>query len=168
MDVPRVGFCGLMLPPLEDHGLARAVAEGSVSVQVRRSRAARREAPVKAAQGGRPHGSDPMAPSSLPCSAQDLLLYSSVCGIGLDCVPVPGARRSTDAGARRPHPRPRPSAGDTPESTVAATLGDVAALASRLQKPLSCRLFPVAGAGAGDAASFTSPYLCSTAVMALP
>lgn len=35
VDVPRTGYCGLMLPPLEDHGLAAAVAEGRVSVQVR-------------------------------------------------------------------------------------------------------------------------------------
>ena len=54
----------------------------------------------------------------------ELLLYSSVCGTGLDVVPLPG---------------------DTAVGSLAATIGDVAALAARYRKPLSARLFPVPG-----------------------
>jgi hypothetical protein len=73
----------------------------------------------------------------------DLLAYSSVCGTGLDTVPIPG---------------------DADENTVAALLLDVATLAVRLDKPLSARLFPVPGAVAGDATGFTSPYLVNSVV----
>ncbi len=75
-----------------------------------------------------------------------LLLYSSVCGTGLDVVPLPG---------------------DTPVASLAATIGDVAALAARYRKPLSARLFPVPGKRAGEMVSFDNPYLTRTRVMAL-
>ena len=77
----------------------------------------------------------------------DLLMYSAVCGIGLDTVPVPG---------------------DVPTSKLASLLLDVAALAFRLNKPLSARLFPVPGKQAGEQTAFTNPYLCNTAVFAIP
>lgn len=48
------GYSGLMLPPLEDRGLALRASEGKYGLQ-------------------------------------DLLLFSSVCGLGLDAVPIPGA-----------------------------------------------------------------------------
>lgn len=73
----------------------------------------------------------------------DLLAYSSVCGTGLDTVPLPG---------------------DSSEDDLAGLLLDVAALADRLRKPLSARLFPVPGTRAGDRTSFTSPYLTNTIV----
>ena len=53
-----------------------------------------------------------------------LLLYSSVCGTGLDTIPLPG---------------------DVSTSQLAAILTDVASLSIRLTKPLSVRLFPVPG-----------------------
>jgi len=77
-------------------------------------------------------------------SIRDLLLYSSVCGTGLDVVPIPG---------------------DTPIPVIAGLLRDVAALASRLRKPLSARLFLVPGKNAGDLARFTDPLLTDSVVM---
>lgn len=76
----------------------------------------------------------------------ELLLYSSVCGTGLDVVPLPG---------------------DTPVDLLAATITDVAALSARYGKPLSARLFPVPGKQAGETASFDNPYLTDTVVMPL-
>lgn len=69
---------------------------------------------------------------------RDLLLFSSVCGTGLDVVPVPG---------------------DTTPDALARVVADVAALSVRLRKPLSARLFPVPGKRAGDAVTFDDPML---------
>lgn len=75
----------------------------------------------------------------------ELLLYSSVCGTGLDVVPIPG---------------------DTPVAVVAAILADVAALSSKYQKPLSARLFPAPGKRVGEIVSFDNPHLTDAVVMA--
>jgi uncharacterized protein (UPF0210 family) len=72
-----------------------------------------------------------------------LLAYSAICGTGLDAVPL---------------------AGDTSEETIAAIYLDVATLALRLNKPLSARLMPIPGKGAGDNTAFTSPYLVNTRI----
>lgn len=77
---------------------------------------------------------------------QDLLLYSSVCGTGLDVVPLPA---------------------DTPVDVAARLITDVAILASRLDKPLSARLFLIPGRQAGEVARFDDPYLTDCAVMPL-
>ena len=74
----------------------------------------------------------------------DLLLYSSVCGTGLDVVPLPG---------------------DISEQQLAALVEDVAALAGKYKKPLSARLFPVPGKKAGDMVRFNNPYLTDAMVM---
>lgn len=74
----------------------------------------------------------------------ELLLYSSVCGTGLDVVPLPG---------------------DVPTSTLAAMMTDVAALSHKYDKPLSARLFPVPGKQAGDEVQFESPFLMDARVM---
>lgn len=76
----------------------------------------------------------------------ELLLYSSVCGTGLDVVPL---------------------AGDAPVSALADTIGDVAALAARYQKPLSARLLPVPGKVVGEVVDFDNPHLTQCEVMAL-
>lgn len=76
----------------------------------------------------------------------ELLLYSSVCGTGLDVVPLPG---------------------DTDVAALEATIADVAALAARYRKPLSARLFPVPGKRAGDRVTFDNPHLTDANVMAL-
>ena len=103
------GYCGLMLPPLEDRVLGERCAEGLLSVA-------------------------------------SLLSLSSVCGTGLDTVPLPG---------------------DAPVERVAALLMDVAGLAARLRKPLSARLFLVPGMRAGEMTRFDSPYLTNTRVLPL-
>lgn len=77
-------------------------------------------------------------------SISDLLLFSSVCGTGLDVVPLPG-----DASAEQ----------------LSALVGDVAALATKYSKPLSARLFPVPGKKAGDIVTFNNPYLTDSVVM---
>jgi uncharacterized protein (UPF0210 family) len=76
----------------------------------------------------------------------DLLLYSTVCGTGLDVVPVPG---------------------DASPQDLARVIGDVATLAVRLKKPLSARLFTVPGKKAGEHVEFSDPLLCSSKVMSL-
>jgi uncharacterized protein (UPF0210 family) len=75
-----------------------------------------------------------------------LLLYSAVCGTGLDTIPVPG---------------------DASISQIYGILTDVASLSIRWGKPLSVRLFPVPGLSAGELTRFDSPYLTNTTVMEL-
>jgi uncharacterized protein (UPF0210 family) len=78
---------------------------------------------------------------------RSLLTYSSVCGIGLDTVPIPG---------------------DTPSEKISALMRDTGTMAYRLNKPLTVRLFPVPGLNAGDLTSFESDDLCNCAVLAVP
>jgi uncharacterized protein (UPF0210 family) len=79
-------------------------------------------------------------------SVRELLLYSSVCGTGLDVVPL---------------------AGDTSANELAALIRDVAALSTKLHKPLSARLFPIPGKKAGERAEFNNPFLTTSVVMKL-
>jgi len=74
----------------------------------------------------------------------ELLLFSAVCGTGLDVVPI---------------------AGDTPVSVLSRIIRDVATLAVRLNKPLSARLFPVPGKAAGDEVVFDDPLLARSAAL---
>src|ERR1700722_14525098 len=101
LSVRSCGYCGLMLPVLEDPTLAKRAQERRYGIQ-------------------------------------ELLLYSTVCGTGLDVAPIPG-NAGVDAMAR--------------------LIGDVAALAVRLRKPLSARLFPVPGKAAGDPVRFDDARL---------
>lgn len=78
---------------------------------------------------------------------RDLLTYSSVCGIGLDTVPI---------------------AGDTPLDKIVAILRDTATMARRLNKPLTVRLFPIPNAKAGEMTQFVGEDLCNTAALAIP
>jgi len=77
---------------------------------------------------------------------KDLLLYSAVCGTGLDTVPLPG-----DA---------------TPVQLTAALL-DLATLAVRLDKPLTARLMPIPGKKAVDPTDFDFAFFANSRVMAL-
>jgi hypothetical protein len=79
-------------------------------------------------------------------AVKDLLLYSAVCGTGLDTVPLPG---------------------DTTVEQVTALLLDLAALAQRLDKPLTARLMPIPGKKAGDLTSFDFPYFANSRVLRL-
>jgi hypothetical protein len=77
---------------------------------------------------------------------KDALLYSTVCGAGLDTVPLPG---------------------DTTAEQIAPLLLDLSALAMRLDKPLTARLMPVPGKKAGEATNFDFSFFANSNVMAL-
>ena len=77
--------------------------------------------------------------------ANDLLLYSAVCGSGLDILPLPG---------------------DTSAEELAPILLDLCALALRLDKPLAARLMPVPGKQAGDPTNFDFSFFANGRVMA--
>ncbi len=79
-------------------------------------------------------------------TVKDLLLYSTVCGTGLDTVPIPG---------------------DTTVGQISAILLDIAALSQRLNKPLTARLMPVPGLRAGDRVEYDFPYFANSRVLAL-
>ncbi len=105
----RWGYNGLMLPVMEDTGLARAADQGSIDLQ-------------------------------------KLLLYSSVCGTGLDTIPVPG---------------------DIPPTRLCSVLRDVAHLSIRLGKPLSARLLPIPGRSSGETTQMGSPYLKDCSILSV-
>lgn len=78
-------------------------------------------------------------------SVQELLLYSSVSGTGLDVVPLPG---------------------ETSITTIENLLIDVASLSLKYtDKALSARLFLIPGKKAGEMVTFENPYLTSCKVM---
>lgn len=77
---------------------------------------------------------------------KDLLLYSTVCGTGLDTIPL---------------------AGDISQEQLYAILLDLAALAQRLGKPLTARLMPIPGKLVGDETEFDFEYFENSRVMAL-
>jgi hypothetical protein len=77
---------------------------------------------------------------------KDLLLYSAVCGTGLDTVPLPG---------------------DTTAGQIAPLLLDLSALAMRLDKPLTARLMPIPGKQAGGATGFDFAFFANSRVMSL-
>jgi uncharacterized protein (UPF0210 family) len=79
-------------------------------------------------------------------SIYDLLLYSAVCGTGLDTIPLPG---------------------DVSAEAITPVLLDLAALAQRLRKPLTARLMPIPGKKAGEPTGFDFAYFANSRVMAL-
>lgn len=107
LPITHCGYTGLMLPVLEDSGLATRNREGKLSLT-------------------------------------KLLLYSSVCGTGLDTIPLPG---------------------DISVKSLYGILLDVASLSSKLQKPLSARLMPIPTKNAGDKTEFSFEYFENTTVM---
>ena len=76
----------------------------------------------------------------------NLLSISQVCGVGVDTVPIPG---------------------DCSEKELASLLLDVAGMAHRWKKSLSCRVFPVAGKLAGEWTTFDSPYMVNARILPL-
>lgn len=76
----------------------------------------------------------------------DLLLYSTVCGTGLDTIPLPG---------------------DTQVEHLEAVIMDIAVLSVRLGKPLTARLMPIPGKAAGDLTTFEFEYFANSRVMAI-
>jgi len=105
--VKTCGYSGLMLPVLEDYGLAERNAAHRFNLQ-------------------------------------NLLLYSSVCGTGLDTIPLPG---------------------DLSEEDIYHIFFDVASLSAKLNKPLSARLMPIPGKRAGDTTNFDFDYFVNSKVM---
>lgn len=79
-------------------------------------------------------------------SIKDLLMYSAVCGTGLDTIPIPGS---------------------TTRDQIEALLLDIAALSSRLKKPLTARLMPVPGMNAGDLTKFDFKYFANGRVLSI-
>jgi hypothetical protein len=77
----------------------------------------------------------------------DLLLFSTVCGTGLDTLPLPG---------------------DTSIEQITAILLDLAALSLRLDKPLTARLMPIPGKIAGDETGFDFEFFANSKVLAPP
>lgn len=107
LNIRTCGYSGLMLPVLEDFGLAQRANDEMYNLD-------------------------------------NLLLYSSVCGCGLDTVPVPG---------------------DISEKKLEMILLDVASLSLKLNKPLSARLFPIPGKKAGEMTAFNSPFLVNCKIL---
>ena len=79
-------------------------------------------------------------------SVKDLLMFSAVCGTGLDTIPL---------------------AGDVPQESIEALLLDIAALSSRLQKPLTARLMPVPGKKVGELTTFNFEFFANGRILAL-
>ena len=77
----------------------------------------------------------------------DLLAYSSVCGTGLDTIPLPG---------------------DVTLDQMNRIFSDVASLAVKWNKPLSARLQPIPGKKPGDRTDFDDPFLFNTTLHPLP
>lgn len=109
LKIKTCGYRGLMLPVLEDHGLAVRNMEGAYNIY-------------------------------------NLLMYSAVCGTGLDTIPLPGTI-STEK--------------------LYALLLDVASLAIKLQKPLSARLMPVPSKKRNEMTEYSFEYFVNTTVMDL-
>ncbi len=79
-------------------------------------------------------------------TVKDVLLYSAVCGTGLDTIPLPG---------------------DTKAEQIIPLLMDLCALALRLDKPLTARLMPIPGKRAGEPTTFDFGFFANSKVMSL-
>lgn len=73
-----------------------------------------------------------------------LLLYSTMCGAGLDVVPLPG---------------------DITEKELFYILLDICTISVRLNKPLTCRLMPIPGKNSGDDVEFDFEYFASSKII---
>ncbi|MGB2896111.1 MAG: DUF711 family protein [Anaerolineales bacterium] len=76
----------------------------------------------------------------------DLLLYSTLCGTGLDTIPLPG---------------------DASIEALTGLLLDLGAIGLRHTKPLTARLMPIPGKIAGDTVHFDFPYFADSRVLPL-
>ncbi len=73
-----------------------------------------------------------------------LLLYATICGTGLDCVPLPG---------------------NITERELFYILLDLCTISLRLNKPLTARLMPIPNRNAGDIVDFDFEYFARSKVM---
>lgn len=76
----------------------------------------------------------------------DLVSYASVCGCGLDMVPI---------------------AGHSFKEEIASLMLDIGALSAAARKPLGVRVLPVPGKPANEYTSFNQDFLCDSRVMSL-
>lgn len=76
-------------------------------------------------------------------SIDSLILYSTVCGCGVDMVPIPG---------------------DTFEEEIAAMILDVATASTVLQKPLGVRVLPIPTKGENEFTAFNMDFLFNTRI----
>jgi len=133
MGVPRVGMHGslaaaaLLASTLDQADFPRVGFSGLLFAQLEDSTLADR-----AAEG--------------VLTVKDFLMYSAVCGTGLDTIPLPG--------------------GTTPAQLTPLLL-DLAALGLRLDKPLTARLMPVPGKQAGERTNFDFPFFANSRVLGL-
>jgi uncharacterized protein (UPF0210 family) len=92
-------------------------------------------------------------PPSKGLNIVHLLNISSVCGVGVDTVPIPGKNVNDHAATI---------------SSLRSLLLDVVGLATRWNKPLTCRVFPVPGQKEGELADFgDSPHMINSNVFSL-
>jgi hypothetical protein len=133
MGVPRVGLHGslaaaaLLASTLDQAEFPRVGFSGLLFPQLEDSTLA-----ARAAEG--------------TLTVKDFLMYSAVCGTGLDTIPLPG--------------------NTTPEQLTPLLL-DLAALGLRLDKPLTARLMPVPGKQAGEPTTFDFSFFANSRVMPL-
>lgn len=76
----------------------------------------------------------------------DLILYSTVCGCGLDMIPIPGEFIADE---------------------IASMILDVNTIAHRLEKPLGVRLIPIPFKWFGDKTDFNMDFLSDTSILSL-
>ena len=76
-------------------------------------------------------------------SLDSLALYSSVCGCGLDMIPLPG---------------------DVFDEEIASIILDIASLAISLNKPLGVRLLPIRGKRVNEMTEFNYDFLVDTRI----
>ncbi len=75
---------------------------------------------------------------------EKLMLLSSVCGCGIDMVPISGI---------------------TTADTISSYLFDMSAMALRLQKPLGTRFLPIPGKLAGEITDINGDFICNTRIL---
>lgn len=73
-----------------------------------------------------------------------LTLYASVCGCGLDMIPVPG---------------------DTLSEEISGMILDISAMALTLNKPLGIRILPIPGKSSNEITDFNYDFLVDTRIM---
>ena len=112
--VTQLGFSGIMLPVVEDAGLAQRALEGRYTLR-------------------------------------DLLAFSTVCGTGLDTIPL---------------------AADVSVVDLAGMYREVASVATALKKPLTARLMPLVGHAVGEKTRFAeilpsalASFFCEASVL---
>lgn len=75
--------------------------------------------------------------------AYSIILYSTVCGCGLDMIPLPG---------------------DISSEQIALLINDLKSVSDRYQKPLSARMLPMPGLTFNSLTTINSPYIVNTKI----